>query len=378
VDYQRLWRALAPGYFAPKVSKIWIDEYLAELRAAPSDIVVVDPGNGFNYVFDLAGSLTDCPAPRSPRVLGVWGPSQPGTSLREDARIKGHPRPRRGQDDRGHLIAFASGGGYDINLLPMDAALNRGWSEGGARFRAMERRAAASPGTLFFIRPIYADDSDRPSRFEVGVQDGAELIVDVFVNEDTRPSAMSLSVLRQAVALPIDRDLVVGCLDIAARRDALFEKGWRSGPGSLTTEERNTIAGVTGHVAESVTELLLDALRWQVLWHFVGPGRHGVDLLFLAPDDKVVAVEVKGTLVPGRIPRLSSRELGQMSAVWVDKVDNPGMAELGLSSEDVYGAVVAINFADLTWRAGLTSDFVVLRPALDVAHLASLAWLDEA
>jgi hypothetical protein len=54
---------------------------------------------------------------------------------------------------------------------------------------------------------------------------------------------------------------------------------------------------VTGHVAESVAELLLDRERWQVLWHFPGPGRHGIDLAFLTSDSKVTAVEVKGTLV---------------------------------------------------------------------------------
>ncbi len=150
------------------MSEIWIDDYVAEICATPTDLVVVDPGNGFNYVFDLAGSLTDSPAPWSPRVLGVWGLSQLGVSLREHARIKGHPRLGRGQDDRGHLIAVASGGGYDINLVPMDATLNRGWSDDGVRYRAMERRAAASPGTVFFIDLIYGDDSDRPSRFAVG------------------------------------------------------------------------------------------------------------------------------------------------------------------------------------------------------------------
>jgi hypothetical protein len=90
-----------------------------------------------------------------------------------------------------------------------------------------------------------------------------------------------------------------------------------------------------------------------------------VDLVFLAPDDAVVAVEVKGTVVPGRIPRLSRRDLTQMSAAWVDKSGNPGMVELGLQSQDVYGGVVAINFADQTWRAALPSDFVNLCPVND-------------
>lgn len=377
MDYQRLWHARGIDDFGSSVSETWANEYIVDVGAAPSDIVVVDPGNGFNYVFDLAGSLTENPAPWPPRVLGVWGASRPGASLRDDSRIKGYPRPRRGEDDRGHLIAFASGGGYDINLIAMDAALNRGWSEEGHRFRAMERRAAVSPGALFFIRPRYADDTDRPVRFEVGVQDGTELLVDSFVNHDTRPTTVSASKLRDAAALPIEGELVRGCLDPTNERDAVFEKGWQSGVASLTRGERNAVAGITGHVAESVTELLLDDLGWHVLWHLTGPGRHGVDLVFLAPDDKVVAVEVKGTLVPGRIPRLSRRELAQMSAAWIDKADNPGMAELRLQSDDVYGAVVAVNLADLTWRVGFTSDFLVLRPVVDLAHVESLAWLDD-
>ncbi|MFI5387397.1 MAG: DNA/RNA non-specific endonuclease [Fimbriimonadales bacterium] len=256
---------------------------------------------------------------------------------RHHSRMRGYPRPGRNGDDRGHLIACAAGGGYDINLVPMDAALNRGWSPEGSRFRALERRAASRPGTLFFIRPVYEDDSDRPRRFEVGVQDGDDLLVDVFTNTIGGASSRPLAVLRQAAAFGIDAGVVAGCLDLAAPGDALFARGCHAGPASLTRVERCAVAGMTGHVAESVAELLLDALDWRVVWHFSGPGRHGVDLVFLAPGDVVVAVEVKGTLVSGRVPRQSRRETAQMSAAWVDKVDNPGMAELGLESTDVYG-----------------------------------------
>ena len=188
-------------------------------------------------------------------------------------------------------------------------------------------------------------------------------------------SPMRLSVLRQANAVPIAPDVVADCLDLDRAADSMFERGWRAGPACLAHAERCAIAGITGHVAESVTEVVLDALEWRVLWHFTGPGRHGVDLVFLTPDDNVVAVEVKGTLVPGRVPRLSRRELVQMSAAWVDKADNPGMAELGLASDDVYGAVVAVNFADLTWRAAMTDDFVVLHPVERLEQLTNLGWL---
>jgi hypothetical protein len=375
VDYESVWRTAAGVEdFGDRVSSAWATVYLASTGADAADLVVVDPGNGFHYLFDLAGSLSGEPRAHAPRILGVWGRSQPGQP-RDHSRMRGFPRPARGTDDRGHLISCAAGGGYDINLLPMDAALNRGWSAEGARFRAMERSAAASPGTLFFIRPIYGDDSDRPARFEVGVQSGDTLVLDTFENATTAAPPMRLTVLRQAAAFPIDPAVVADCLDPASATDALFARGWRSGPSALSRAECNAIAGVTGHVAESVTEVLLDGLGWHVLWHFTGPGRHGVDLLMLTPDDDVVAVEVKGTLVRGRIPRLSRRELAQMSAAWIDKADNPGMAELGLESADVYGAVVAVNFADLTWRAALTADFADLRPVEHLDQLSGLDWL---
>jgi hypothetical protein len=122
-------------------------------------------------------------------------------------------------------------------------------------------------------------------------------------------------------------------------------------------------------------EVLLEPLGWLPLWHMTGPGRHGVDLVFLAPGDVVVAIEVKGTLVPGRVPRLSAGELVQMSAAWVDKVDNPGMVELDLASTDVYGGVAIVNLADLTWRAALTRDFLAFEPIAAREQLANLAWL---
>jgi hypothetical protein len=65
----------------------------------------------------------------------------------------------------------------------------------------------------------------------------------------------------------------------------------------------------------------------------------------------------------------------QMSAEWVDKADNPGMAELELRSDDVYGAVAVINFADMAWRMAVTSDFSVLVPVAHAGQLRCLDWL---
>jgi hypothetical protein len=112
---------------------------------------------------------------------------------------------------------------------------------------------------------------------------------------------------------------------------------------------------VTGHVAESVVEVLLAVLGYHVLWHFTGPGRHGVDLAVLCPrGERVVVVEAKGSLRAGHWPRLSHRGLAQLSARWLDKLDNPGMANWKLCNEDVYGAVMLVNFAAMAYRAAMT------------------------
>ena len=71
--------------------------------------------------------------------------------------------------DRGHFLGHASGGILDINLFPQRRELNRGWSEEGKRFRAMERHVADHPGTFFYHRPLYDDETWVPDRLEYGV-----------------------------------------------------------------------------------------------------------------------------------------------------------------------------------------------------------------
>jgi hypothetical protein len=51
------------------------------------------------------------------------------------------------------------------------------------------------------------------------------------------------------------------------------------------------------------------------------------------------------------------------------------MAELGLRSADIYGAVAVINFADMTWRIALTADFSLLSPVTHLGQLTHLGWL---
>jgi len=53
-----------------------------------------------------------------------------------------------------------------VNLFPQDSLLNRRRSEEGARFRKLDRYAAAHPDTLCFVRFVYEDESWRPTRLE--------------------------------------------------------------------------------------------------------------------------------------------------------------------------------------------------------------------
>ena len=87
--------------------------------------------------------------------------------------------------DRGHLIPHLSGGEFGPNTFRQDRALNRGWSEEGKRYRAMEREAAERPGSFYFGHLLYSDDSAWPYEIETGVVRGDLLVVDRFVNRTT-------------------------------------------------------------------------------------------------------------------------------------------------------------------------------------------------
>lgn len=183
------------------------------------------------------------------------------------------------------------------------------------------------------------------------------------MSNSARAAAASTASLRAAHPFHI-ADADIAALLGHDKRDALFVRGWEEGSKRLTRRERSAVAGVTGHIAESAAEEVLTKRGWYPLWHFATTGGHCVDLVMLSPDEKIVAVEVKGTVVAGRIPRRSRRELGQMSSEWIDKPDNPGIANVGVESADVYGAVMVVNFADRQWRVALTADFVGFRPVV--------------
>ena len=150
MDYQRRWSASdSVAGFGQGICDVWASEYSAWAGLDPADVVAVDPGNAFSYLFDLAGTLRGKSCARAPRVVGVWGLSQPQAKHRDRSRMRRHARPGRHGYDRGHLISCAARERYDINLMPIEATSNRGWSPEGSRFRALERRDAGRAGTLF-------------------------------------------------------------------------------------------------------------------------------------------------------------------------------------------------------------------------------------
>ena len=131
-------------------------------------------------------------------------------------------------------------------------------------------------------------------------------------------------------------------------------------------------------MAESVVEIILAESGSVPLAHHAGPGRHGIDLLMLhLACDVLIAVEVKSTLRAARLPRLLRGELAQMSAQWVDKPDNPGIVNAGVGSQDISGALAAVNFADATLRMLMSPDLTTFIPVTSLTQLLDPSWLND-
>ena len=200
------------------------------------------------------------------------------------------------------------------------------------------------------------------------------------MTSDSRRASDGRHALNLATALLLDRSVVASCLDANARAgDATFEAAFAHSLAALRpAARRGALGGVTGHIAESVTEIVLESVGWTPVWHFAGPGRHGVDLLFLGPgEERLLAVEVKGTLRPHHWPRMRRGELTQMDLAWLDKADTPAMSEWGVTSDDVYGAIALINFGDLRFKIALTRDFATWHAIEHFEQLKTLDWLDN-
>lgn len=134
----------------------------------------------FTYLWDI--TVADPPEAEA-RLVGLYGTSVRPTQPRDSSRMSGYPlrQPEAGLSvHRGHGAAHSLGGpdeGY--NLFAQAAGVNL-----GGRWRGLERYAAAQPGTVVFVRCIYADASSTPSALEYGLlrKDG-RLVVRKFWND---------------------------------------------------------------------------------------------------------------------------------------------------------------------------------------------------
>jgi hypothetical protein len=162
-------------------SSRWIADYLDRTGGHREVVeVIVD---GFTYLYDA--TTAPAAADAANRVVAVHGRSGDAHGPRDAARMRGYPNPNR--VDRGHLVARAIGGGYDLNLIPQDPALNRGHSEPGKVWRELETYLANNPNSEFFVRPTYEDNSDYPTQIEFGVQlANSEWRIETFDNRPER------------------------------------------------------------------------------------------------------------------------------------------------------------------------------------------------
>ncbi len=169
--------------FAEAVVAEWVRDYRRSTRG-DREIVEVDGANGFTYVYD---STLNPPLDEADnRVIGAWGRATPAPQPRDKSRMRGYPSPQRQHKtkvDRGHLIAHAIGGEYDMNLIPQDADLNQGKCGGDRRWRQLERYCQGHPGTLLFVSALYEDITDHPAELEyvILLEDGS-LRAERFVN----------------------------------------------------------------------------------------------------------------------------------------------------------------------------------------------------
>ncbi len=169
---------------------LWCEEYR---KMTPTETNILQFTNlGFEFLFDLSAELVASGAVAEDqavedRVVGVFGKSTTQSEKRDSNRMKGFLGPSTkvfGEGyDKGHFIGHSLGGGLDVNLFPQKRDINRGWSERGKVFRAMEKYCADNPGTFCFSRPIYHDLSWRPCKLQYGVltQDN-NLWVEMFEN----------------------------------------------------------------------------------------------------------------------------------------------------------------------------------------------------
>jgi len=187
VDYEGLMRRLGRPRAAAQIGPALLDALADRYRRQyPSCALYEFSQAGATYLFDLA---SDVGGPQEDRTVAVWTVTPPTVAKRDTAYQRGFPMQPGAEGaavDRGHVIPHLSGGEFGPNIFRQDRALNRGWSEPGKRYRALEREAARTAGTLYFAHLLYDDNSAYPTEIEIGLLRGDELYVERFDNRPYR------------------------------------------------------------------------------------------------------------------------------------------------------------------------------------------------
>lgn len=143
----------------PYLVEVWLDDYS---RTTRSSSIVETSHSGFSYLFDVG----------SERLISAWGISEGRHGGARDAsRMAGHPLSAGPLYHRGHAIPHTLGGPTDINLVPQLGRINIG------PFRPLEKKAVATPGSLYFTYWTYRGSSSprpnaRPTQTPIGVDQG--------------------------------------------------------------------------------------------------------------------------------------------------------------------------------------------------------------
>jgi len=147
----------------------WLSAYSQMCNHEPNVLQFLD--QGFTFLFDQVsangGEAED-------RLVAGYGHSMKQRAHRDRSRIRGFlggriEIPGKGVFDKGHVLAHAMGGGFDVNLFPQRPELNRGRSVAGKTYRKMEDHAAKHPATFTFSRLLYSDETWVPAALENGI-----------------------------------------------------------------------------------------------------------------------------------------------------------------------------------------------------------------
>ena len=158
---------------------LWIEFYKMQSNRL-TDICTISHGS-FEFIYDDTDSLIEKgimleDTQIASRIVAVYGKSSPSQIKRDDYRLRGWVGPTNqifGEKwDKGHFIAHSIGGAVDkmeLNVFKQKRELNRGWSHEGKIYRKMEQYCFRNPGTFCYNRPIYGNQSDKPSFIEYGL-----------------------------------------------------------------------------------------------------------------------------------------------------------------------------------------------------------------